>query len=529
MNILENGIDSIKKSLFSLNGIEKNEDSLIEYELKDIIIKLHHAIETLVKYMIVQKNEYLIYSRIDDVFKYKFEKKINRRNKEVDINTIQFMDAIHRLFVLYNFKVTEQDYKNIKEFNGLRNSITHYENTMNVNEVKHLIAMILKLIIPIFNENIVHFVDHLKVEGINEKIKELYKKDEVWVLNETFLVLENIFKAQKNLKKQMTDSKEKKDELKNRNIKIQYCKCDICNKEFFVETQPIFNNGIIIGYVGECQLCGFIKTKDFITFKQMFEQYNFYHDTMNENSLDFFYSKIFIENLYSLIDGYGIESNRFMELKSELIKKSDVFTKVIKNMLYVHATNINKTQYMVNNDLNIITDNIIEYYRMNRLIRSYSDIFDLDINTELWYSNFPLFESEGEQDNLIKEAGIKIREWMSNYEIDICDFDTKNILSDNLCYEVISGEIWGELAGTSASDFGTIDCIDEGYIEQTYLINESKEHYKLLIEYEICTKLYADHEYIDNGSNTLFIEAKVQRNNSNNDIIILGTRLLAIF
>lgn len=528
MNILENGIDSLKKSLFSLNGIEKNEDSLIEYELKDIVIKLHHAIETLVKYMIVQKNEFLIYSKLDDIFRHKFENIINKRNKEEDINTIQFIDAIHRLFVLYDKEITDQDYKYIKELNGVRNSITHYESTMNVNEIKHLITMVLKLMIPIFNEEIDHFIDHLKVEGIDEKIEELYKKDEVWVLTETFLILENIFKAQKNYKERMANIKENKSEF-NRNKKIQYCKCDICTKEFFVETQPIFNNGIIIGYVGECQLCGFIKTKEFISFKHMLEQSIFYNKTINENSLDFIYSKIFIGNLYSLTDEYGIESNRFLELKSELIKKSNVFSKIIKNVLYINATNINETQYLNNKDLNKITDNIMEYYKMNRLIRLYLDIFDIDRNTEFFDSGFPLFECESEQDNLIKEAGIKIREWMSDHEIDICDFDTKNILSDNLCYEVISGEIWGELAGTFASDFGTIDCIDEGYIEQAYLINESKEHYKLLIEYEISTNLYTDHEYIDNGSKTLFIEAIVQKNNSNNDIVISGTRLLARF
>ena len=63
MKILDNGIDSLQKALKKLNIIEKVDKEKVEFELKDIIINLHHSIETLVKYLIREKNEYLIYDK----------------------------------------------------------------------------------------------------------------------------------------------------------------------------------------------------------------------------------------------------------------------------------------------------------------------------------------------------------------------------------------------------------------------------------------------------------------------------------
>ena len=59
MNIFENGMDSLQKALKKLNNIEKVDKEKVEFELKDIIINLHHSIETLVKYLIRKKTSIL--------------------------------------------------------------------------------------------------------------------------------------------------------------------------------------------------------------------------------------------------------------------------------------------------------------------------------------------------------------------------------------------------------------------------------------------------------------------------------------
>jgi len=126
MNVLDNGIDSLQKALQSLNNIDKVNEEKIEFELKDIIIRVHHSIETLVKYLIREKNEYLIYDKLDKVFENK------RASKESKKNTIQFLDAINRICILYEIKISDNDYDKIKDLNEIRNSITHYEINLDI-------------------------------------------------------------------------------------------------------------------------------------------------------------------------------------------------------------------------------------------------------------------------------------------------------------------------------------------------------------------------------------------------------------
>ncbi|WGX76512.1 hypothetical protein QJS64_04975 [Paraclostridium bifermentans] len=71
MNLVDNGLHSFKKVIKSLSELDtyRNTDEY-EFEIKEIIISLHHSIETLFKYIIKSESECLIYDKIEDFFLY---------------------------------------------------------------------------------------------------------------------------------------------------------------------------------------------------------------------------------------------------------------------------------------------------------------------------------------------------------------------------------------------------------------------------------------------------------------------------
>lgn len=193
MNLYENGTDSLKKSIkifneinneyFSKNkykqkNIYKNqyqedffdkikEENLLEgkefellknreYKLKDLIINLHHSIETMFKYMIQQKNEYLIFENCEEIFKAKATSTF-KDEKKVELKTIQFLDAIHRVIVLYDIQITQLDYNKFVLLNKMRNALTHYEKEFTDNEVEHLVALLIPILLKIYKDNIFDF------------------------------------------------------------------------------------------------------------------------------------------------------------------------------------------------------------------------------------------------------------------------------------------------------------------------------------------------------------------------------------
>lgn len=78
------------------------------------------------KYMIKEKDEFLLYSNCNDIFKGRVLSKFNTPKKE-EIKTIQFLDAVDRVIVLCNIDIVKEDYNKFKTLNEIRNSLTHYE------------------------------------------------------------------------------------------------------------------------------------------------------------------------------------------------------------------------------------------------------------------------------------------------------------------------------------------------------------------------------------------------------------------
>lgn len=67
MKLLDNGFHSFKKSIKFLNNLDINNiyiNDEYEYEIKEIIISLHHSIETLFKHIIREESKFLLYDRL---------------------------------------------------------------------------------------------------------------------------------------------------------------------------------------------------------------------------------------------------------------------------------------------------------------------------------------------------------------------------------------------------------------------------------------------------------------------------------
>lgn len=78
MNLVDNGLDSLRKALLALFNMDNIKDSE-DFALKDIIINFHHSIEVLFKHLVSEKNKFLIYENQELIFKFHAKERIIRR------------------------------------------------------------------------------------------------------------------------------------------------------------------------------------------------------------------------------------------------------------------------------------------------------------------------------------------------------------------------------------------------------------------------------------------------------------------
>jgi len=96
--------------------------------------------------------------------------------------------------------------------------------------------------------------------------------------------------------------------------------------------------------------------------------------------------------------------------------------------------------------------------------------------------------------------------------------------------DVENGDIWSRLVGSSLCDFGTVDrveayCGDVEYREM-FIKTEDKIEIVSIFQVNISTELYSDHEFISNGSDNIYIEAKIILDKITNSMEIEQLKLL---
>lgn len=141
-NLIDNAVDSLKSTYISLNQISELYDGY-EHHAKDAILALNHANELLFKVLLRTNKEYLIFTDINKYMDTK-EKMLAKGKESIfevtpNLQTVSFSEAIRRLELLCDFKVSDSLKKSLMYLNKIRNEIMHYEVNLNSGEFHNLI------------------------------------------------------------------------------------------------------------------------------------------------------------------------------------------------------------------------------------------------------------------------------------------------------------------------------------------------------------------------------------------------------
>ncbi|MFJ7616177.1 hypothetical protein ACIQXX_26220 [Bacillus cereus] len=271
MDILENGLHSLKNAIHNLKQLETAPESDREYIIKDAIIGIHHSTETLFKYLVKEKQELLIFKDLNDYFTKEMKYKLNNNGENSNSyqgNTITYMEAIDRAAVLNDLKISKIDYGTFDKLNKLRNSITHHEYDLTEDLVKYLIAQVLTIVFPIYNEKLPNFKEYVKEHKLDLKGTNQVNDLHIWKFIRHFTLLKKIFKSNQFIKEHKEDDKEfnkylngKKKE-RDRESLIKFHECPCCKEEFFKKEYVYFEAAEEVMYYGHCLLCNISLNKD---------------------------------------------------------------------------------------------------------------------------------------------------------------------------------------------------------------------------------------------------------------------------
>lgn len=165
ISLKENGVHSF------IRGIEvfrEYSDSLDDLLLKDSIQFLHHGIELLLKQLLVNHNEFLIFEDIKNL--HKKQKQADEKGVELfrldsPPKTISYSQAVERVGVFIKPpEFTKKLEGMLSRLNKLRNQIEHYELEADKEEIFRLFDVIHKPLIDLFDA---------RIGGIRGQVEEL--------------------------------------------------------------------------------------------------------------------------------------------------------------------------------------------------------------------------------------------------------------------------------------------------------------------------------------------------------------------
>ncbi|MED3550306.1 hypothetical protein [Cytobacillus praedii] len=257
MKLIDNGLHSFKKAILNLKTLDDINGTERELVAKDIVLSLHHSIETLFKEMVQNKNELLIYSDLSDYFTVKMNLIKNKGKKEFSGNTITFMEAIQRAVVLNNLVMSETEYGSFERLNSVRNAITHHEYDLSGKLINYLITQVITVVFPIYKELIPNFSQYVKDNDLNLIGSIQVKEFHVWKFIRFFTLYNKFVEGKANIDKilKTTGEFKKRQEKIKKEAYITYHKCPCCEKSFFVKENLVWDNSEEKGYTGECLMC----------------------------------------------------------------------------------------------------------------------------------------------------------------------------------------------------------------------------------------------------------------------------------
>ncbi|WP_312522440.1 hypothetical protein [Anaerospora sp.] len=270
MRLLDNGLDSFRKSILMIQKIDKVDSDAYEFHMKDIVLSLQHSIETLFKYLLTTVHEYFIYEDLSQYCKNLIENKIGNRGKQVAPHTIMFLEVLNRVIILKKLEISKSQYDSIVGLNNLRNAITHHEFDFTDRQAEHFIAKILPFFFDVFERNIPEFKSFCFQNNIQSTVKDFSRNNEVWALDMCTSYIIAIKNSKESIDYYNRNPIEKGTILKelytNKNKIFEMEDCPVCGNKTFVR----YGTTIIYleekNYFGRCNYCSFDQTKEMAMF-----------------------------------------------------------------------------------------------------------------------------------------------------------------------------------------------------------------------------------------------------------------------
>lgn len=312
--------------------------------------------------MIKEKNEYLIFDNCDDIFKYRAKSKFNSE-KSVELKTIQFLDAVHRVITLYDIKINKLDYNKFVLLNKMRNALTHYEKEFTDNEVEHLISLLIPILLSIYKENISDFDQWAKSNSIYSNIKNIISKSDIWLIKKHYNLREKWNLSQMIWEKLENNGDGLNEIYSSKSKLIEYVKCPVCMQNLFHVTGAYIISSDEVLYLGKCKCCEIdIKKEDAEFISLNFGKYENY----SVNEIDYIKDKII-----TLLLSYDLESDFLVkDLRGAVIEtislNKDLFFEDFKRELKYKINDICRIVAETHFDKNIYQSNDV----MERIIEN---------------------------------------------------------------------------------------------------------------------------------------------------------------
>lgn len=483
MNRFDNGFDSFKKAILMLD--KRNED---EYALKDIIINFHHSIEVLFKHVLYSKSKCLIYSEMDGWINRNFERRMEAGNvvDEQVYYTIKFDETIRRIIVLLDISIDKYTYEGFRNLNKLRNSLTHDEVKLDKNEVEQIFVSLIAVVTDVLRNNLPEkerFNEFIDSEDYIKILNKLMKNNVQWriitIASLLKLYLEKDFDSLKqaqisNILQTLTSlGIYTCEEYGTWEIDgeyyisyMSYLKQEICNLLLRCNKKDLSNQNVlkaikndVIGNV----IKDYLKNATLYTCQLISGADNSFFE--NAMQIDTFLKSNSVDN-----------NNDIYAILQCINKIAEVCVVVLGEK---RRENVLKNVYL-DEQKNFSIHNV------------YSGLLSW-FNSNGWYNRLNFNELE-------------------SFELEALGLDENNLFFNNSLgskveQKIYDKELYLELIG-EFGEWGTIDNIDEVYVEELQTVIKCGTTYTLIFCVSFGTQTYFDHEYYSNGSENCFIKVE---------------------
>lgn len=527
MNRYENGFDSFRRALAALNKTNKD-----EAVYKEELMCFHHAIEVLYKELLYQKDPKLIIADVQKSYDKAFKQLTNGSEViatgELEIEkTIEFLDAVKRVYVEYQISASINLYKKYEVLNQKRNEIQHNEGALGP-ETEQIIIDLLPHVINVLEsglseEHKQEFIDYINTQ--KNQLSKFFRVNYIGSINSLISLLstyqgkdyENL--NEKNLQELLSASelfgfvakmdKDEDDGDEERASELpglEMPKDEIYDFGDEDEDEDEKGNGPVFVWADEkffLTVQAFWKQTlcEYIVDKEEFDKYkgkkefieSFRDNELLINTLGE-YAEALALYITELVEGVNLftgDDEQIQKALDEKLKATDTLNlyDIYKRLNYlkkiedrIAAINGNKNRDVFTKD-KMINDAEGKSVSLQAFQKYFDD----------WFKNNGWKEYSGR----IKDSG-SIKKVIEDYSF---EQDIDNGKADDLLGE------FGEIStidrfSNGSGQFERIDAVIE---------DSEKAEYKAIVEVMVGTESYFDRDYMNNGNERILVLATINK------------------